>query len=73
MALYDLQVREELLKEGRLSPDYYPEMKHVHKKNAERLDEIINSIGYPTKSIAGEEASQGHCLWYSTQSACLFL
>lgn len=67
MTQYDLQVREELLKEGKLSPGYNPDMEHVHKKNAERLDEIINSIGYPTKSIVGEEASQS--AWLIVQHA----
>ncbi|MCC9065775.1 DUF6624 domain-containing protein [Flavobacterium piscisymbiosum] len=67
MARHDLEVREELLKEGKLSPGYNPDMERVHIKNATRLDEIINSIGYPTKSIVGEEASQA--AWLIVQHA----
>lgn len=67
MAQYDLQVREELLKDGKLSNGYNPDMERVHKNNAMRLDEIINSIGYPTKSSVGEEASQA--AWLIVQHA----
>ena len=57
MAQHDLQVRDKLLKEGKLSAGYNPEMESVHKKNAARLNEIINAIGYPTRLIVGQEAS----------------
>lgn len=67
MAQHDIKVREELLREGKLSPGYNPDMERVHKKNAERLDEIINSIGYPVKSIVGEQASQA--AWLIVQHA----
>lgn len=67
MAEYDIQVREALLKEGKLSPGYNPDMEQVHKKNAERLNGIINSIGYPVKSSVGEEASQA--AWLIVQHA----
>ena len=67
MARHDLEVREELLKEGKLSPGYNPDMERVHLENAKRLNEIINAIGYPTKSIVGEEASQA--AWLIVQHA----
>ncbi|KAF2328121.1 DUF6624 domain-containing protein [Flavobacterium ginsenosidimutans] len=67
MARHDLEVREALLKEGKLSPGYNPDMERVHKKNAQRLEEIIDSIGYPTKSSVGEEASQA--AWLIVQHA----
>ena len=67
MAQHDLSVREELLKEGKLSLGYNPDMECVHKKNAARLEEIINSIGYPTKSRVGEEASDA--AWLIIQHA----
>jgi hypothetical protein len=67
MAQHDLQVREKLLKEGKLSQGYNPDMERVHKKNAARLNEIINSIGYPKKSSVGEEASQA--AWLIVQHA----
>jgi hypothetical protein len=67
MARYDLQVREELLKAGKLSPGYNPDMERVHLKNAARLDEIINIIGYPTSSKVGKEASEA--AWLIVQHA----
>jgi len=66
-AQHDLSVREELLIEGKLSPGYSPDMERVHKKNAARLDEIINTIGYPSKSKVGEEASEA--AWLIIQHA----
>ncbi|WP_343535386.1 DUF6624 domain-containing protein [Pedobacter sp.] len=67
MAQHDLQVREELLKQGKLSPGYHPEMESVHRENAKRLDEIIRSIGYPTISKVGQEASDA--AWLIVQHA----
>lgn len=67
MARLDLQVREKLLKEGGLSEGYNPEMEAVHKKNAARLEQIIDDIGYPTKSKVGIEASEA--AWLTVQHA----
>jgi len=67
MAQHDLQVRDKLIKEGKLSVGYNPEMESVHKKNAARLNEIINVIGYPTRLIVGEEAS--NAAWLIVQHA----
>ena len=67
MAQHDLQVRDKLLKEGKLSAGYNPEMESVHKKNAARLNEIINAIGYPTRLIVGKEASDA--AWLIVQHA----
>lgn len=67
MARHDLQVREELLKAGKLSPGYHPDMEHVHLQNAARLEEIIDSIGYPTRSKVGKEASEA--AWLIVQHA----
>jgi len=67
MARLDLQVREELLKAGKLSPGYHPDMEHIHLKNAARLSEIINAIGYPTLSKVGKEASEA--AWLIVQHA----
>ena len=53
MAQHDLEVREKLLNEGRLSPGYSPDMERVHKTNAARLEKIIDAIGYPTSSKVG--------------------
>jgi len=67
MARHDLQVREQLLKAGKLSPGYHPEMEQLHLKNASRLEEIMNTIGYPTRSKVGEEASEA--AWLIVQHA----
>nr|WP_315034782.1 DUF6624 domain-containing protein [uncultured Chryseobacterium sp.] len=57
LANHDLQVREKLATEGKLSEGYHPEMEKVHKTNAERLREIIAEIGFPTISKVGEQAA----------------
>lgn len=67
MAQYDLRVREKLLNEGTLSPGYNPEMERVHKINAARLEEIIDAIGYPSRSKVGHEASDA--AWLIVQHA----
>lgn len=67
MAQHDLHIREELLKAGKLSPGYHPDMEWVHQKNAKRLDEIIAAIGYPTPSKVGKEASEA--AWLIVQHA----
>lgn len=43
------------------------DMERLHKRNAARLDQIINAIGYPTKSKVGEEASEA--AWLIIQHA----
>ena len=67
MARLDLQVREKLLQEGALSEGYNPDMEAVHKKNAARLEQIIDVIGYPSKSKVGIEASEA--AWLIVQHA----
>jgi hypothetical protein len=67
MAQHDLHVREKLLNEGRLSQGYNPYMERVHEVNAARLEEIIDTIGYPTSLKVGEEAS--NAAWLIVQHA----
>ncbi|MDP9959270.1 DUF6624 domain-containing protein [Chryseobacterium lathyri] len=57
LAEKDLSVREKLASEGKLSNGYHPEMEQIHRQNAERLQEIIGKIGFPTISKVGEKAS----------------
>ncbi|MGG5207314.1 DUF6624 domain-containing protein [Chryseobacterium sp. MIQD13] len=57
LAEKDLSVREKLSSEGKLSNGYHPEMELIHRKNAKRLREIIEKIGFPTISKVGEKAS----------------
>jgi hypothetical protein len=40
----DLRVRDELAADGSLSDGYHPRMEEVHRRNAARLREIIDSI-----------------------------
>jgi hypothetical protein len=54
----DLTTRERLLKEGKLSGGYHPEMEKVHRENAAQLRQIIKEIGFPTISKVGNEASE---------------
>ncbi|WP_160139717.1 DUF6624 domain-containing protein [Chryseobacterium sp. c4a] len=53
----DLEIREKLLAEGKLTEGYHQEMERVHRANAQRLREIINEIGFPTLSKVGAKAS----------------
>lgn len=57
LANHDLEVREKLSQEGKLSGGYHPEMEHIHKANAKRLREIICEIGFPTISKSGRKGS----------------
>jgi len=54
----DLALREKLIQSRQLSNGYNDEMKALHHKNAQILNDIINTIGYPTKDKVGKEASE---------------
>ncbi|MEM6842943.1 MAG: DUF6624 domain-containing protein [Bacteroidota bacterium] len=54
----DLELRERLIQSGRLGNGYDTEMEQLHNRNADILNEIINTIGYPTIDKVGEEASE---------------
>ncbi|QHT68454.1 hypothetical protein GXP67_18305 [Rhodocytophaga rosea] len=58
LAKYDLEVRQQLQEENKLSPGYNPEMEAVHKQNAARLKQLIAQIGWPTIPKVGKEASE---------------
>lgn len=53
----DLTLREKLIKSGQLGEGYNKKMKELHNKNAQILNDIINTIGYPTNDKVGIEAS----------------
>lgn len=63
----DLTLRDELVKQRLLGKGYNKEMEALHIKNAETLDHIINSIGYPTIDKVGKEASEA--AWLVIQHA----
>lgn len=54
----DLELRDKLIQSGQLSDGYNEEMKELHNKNAKILNEIIDTIGYPTTDKVGKEASE---------------
>lgn len=63
----DVALRDQLLREGRLNDGYDTEMEQRHILNAMKLDDIIESIGYPTPAIVGQEAFEA--AWLVTQHA----
>ncbi len=54
----DLKLRDRLIQDGQLGEGYNEEMEQLHNRNAEILNEILNSIAYPTIDKVGEEASE---------------
>jgi len=54
----DLSFREKLIKEKKLSEGYNEQMETLHIKNAEKLNEIIDEIGFPTIEKVGFDASE---------------
>jgi hypothetical protein len=67
MRAEDLRVREELLHTGELGNGYAPRMEAVHRKNAQRLREIIAEHGWPDKELAGPEGTLA--AWFIAQHA----
>jgi hypothetical protein len=63
----DLTLRDSLVQNGELGDGYNEEMEALHNKNAKRLNEIIDAIGYPTSDKVGEEASEA--AWLIIQHA----
>lgn len=54
----DLQLRDRLIQKKQLWKGYNEEMEKLHNNNAEKLNEIIEVIGYPTIDKVGEEANE---------------
>lgn len=54
----DLVLRDKLVKSGQLSEGYNEEMKELHNRNAKTLNDIIDTIGYPTIDKVGKEANE---------------
>lgn len=63
----DLNLRNQLIKKGELGAGYNEEMERLHIRNAEILNAIIDTIGYPTIEKVGEEASEA--AWLVIQHA----
>lgn len=54
----DLELRDKLIESGQLGKGYDEEIEKLHNRNAEKLNEIIDSIGYPTIEKVGKEANE---------------
>ena len=63
----DLRTREELARTGELFEGYHPRMAAVHRASAERLQRIVEAIGWPTAGRVGAEASEA--AWLVLQHA----
>ena len=53
----DLKLRNQLIQNGQLSQGYNKNMEQLHIQNANQLNQIIDTIGYPTIDKVGTEAS----------------
>jgi len=54
----DLACREKLVQNGQLGEGYNEEMKELHEKNAKILNNILDTIGYPTTDKVGIKANE---------------
>lgn len=68
----DLDLRNKLVQQGQMGNGYHPEMEQLHTQNANALNAIIDSIGYPTIAKVGQQASEASWL-YSIRLGIHFL
>ncbi|HET9810638.1 MAG TPA: DUF6624 domain-containing protein [Sphingomicrobium sp.] len=54
----DDALREELANEGSLFDGYHPAMEVLHRRNAARLRQILDSHGWPGKSVVGPDGAE---------------
>jgi hypothetical protein len=57
LAREDGSVREQLAADGSLFDGYNPLMALVHRRNGERLELIVDAVGWPGVHIAGEDGA----------------
>ena len=67
LAAEDARVREALAADGSLWEGYHPEMEAVHRRNATRLMEIMDSIGWPVPPLVGQDGAEA--AWLIAQHA----
>lgn len=68
MAEDDKRTLAALTERGELpAPDYHPEMRAVHERNAEALERILDEHGWPGVSLVGEAG--GEAAWLIAQHA----
>ncbi len=63
----DQRVRSELAATGELFQGYAPRMEEVHRRNAQELESIIDQVGWPGKSLVGDEGA--NAAWLIVQHA----
>jgi hypothetical protein len=63
----DLNYRDKLIAQKKLSEGYDSQMEYIHIHNAEQLDAIIDKIGFPTVAKVGREAHEA--AWLIVQHA----
>ncbi len=66
----DLALRDRLVQSGKLGNGYNKEMANLHNKNAKILNEIIDTIGYPTVTCKLKKPpyGQAHLVFANAQS-----
>lgn len=57
LAARDEAVRRELAADGSLFNGYHPRMEAVHRENATRLEAIIDTHGWPTRLLVGDDGA----------------
>ncbi len=63
----DLVLRAKLVRQGELHGHYHEQMRAMHDRNADRLNELVDRIGYPTIDLVGKEAADA--AWLIIQHA----
>lgn len=67
MAEYDMAVRAELVATGELFEGYNEKMAAVHKRNAQKLERIVDEFGWPGGSQVGNDGAEA--AWLVLQHA----
>jgi hypothetical protein len=67
METADRRMRDELLRSGELGNGYAPAMEAVHRENASRLKEIIDTHGWPDCDLVGDDGTLA--AWFIAQHA----
>jgi GNAT superfamily N-acetyltransferase len=58
LAREDLAIRQRLAETGELSDGYHPEMRAVHRRNGDRLTEVLDQVGcWPGHHLVGRDGS----------------
>lgn len=58
----EYQIREVLREKGILNDAYAPALEKIHLENAQKLSRLIQEMGFPVLSNAGEKGV--HLSWY---------